>query len=328
MSMALHPARRSALGVKHGRHHPDIKDAEVVRLYKDGVSPQGIAKRFSCSDVAIRKRLKRLGIAIRKQMPWTKDEDAILLELYQKEGVASVTTATGRSANAVKVRARLLGVRAPKNRRQDISTDRLVKMYMDDGMSSIEIASELSCSKWIVLRRLRSSGIDPRDEEKKRLDGLGMHDAQIITMYVDEGMSSLAVAEALGVTVSKVVSRLGANSIRMRTPKESHPVMDGYPLRAAAALACYRRDNYICRRCGRTLPVHEDQVAHIKKKAAHHIVYRSYAKRLGMSLEQVHDLANMITLCHGCHVHAHRQFSELLTIEYPVKANTFAMAVT
>jgi DNA-binding Lrp family transcriptional regulator len=148
----------------------DIPQSLLKQLYYDeGLSQRQIAERLGCSEWAVRSQMKKHGLRARRpggRRRWDISED-LLRRLYYEEGLsqAKIAKQIGCDERVIRNRMREFGME-PKSpadyKRLDIPKTLLRKLYCRDGLSILQIASQLGCSETVILRRLREYGIDRR----------------------------------------------------------------------------------------------------------------------------------------------------------------------
>lgn len=120
------------------------RDEEIRRLYVDEwLSTQEIAERFGVARSTVARRLRALGVALRPRGAEGTRPD-VLRRLK-----------AGASDRALRG--------APKRRRTPCDEE-LRRQYVDERLSSYEIAERAGCSQSAVLRSLKAAGIERRGE--------------------------------------------------------------------------------------------------------------------------------------------------------------------
>jgi len=87
-------------------------DAVLERLYPEH-GAEAVAEVLGRSEKAVSLRASARGIRFNNHAGWRRwsdDDDAVLERLYPEQGPAAVAKALGRSAKAVRARARALGI--------------------------------------------------------------------------------------------------------------------------------------------------------------------------------------------------------------------------
>lgn len=102
----------------------------------------------------------------------------------------------------------------------DISKKELKKLYLEEEMSSNEIADESGCSKRTILKRLRKYNIPRRKPGPKRRDDLTKE--LLERLYIKEELSTREIADKLDTGRSTVYSKLKKYNIPTRDLSESH----------------------------------------------------------------------------------------------------------
>lgn len=88
------------------------------------------------------------------------------------------------------------------DRRPDITDAEIRRLYVDEGMSEVDVARLLDCNRVTIARRLQRMGVPTR---QYRPD---VQDADIVRMYVDERLSEAEIAFLLDCSKSTVNRRL------------------------------------------------------------------------------------------------------------------------
>ena len=101
----------------------------------------------------------------------------------------------------------------------------LRKLYVDEGLTTVEIAQRYDVTPGGVRARLVAAGVPMRSSR------ISLNDDEIRRLYVDEGWIMSEIADELGVTAGTVRNRLLAMGVKLR-PK-STPSRRGTPQRCA-----------------------------------------------------------------------------------------------
>lgn len=96
--------------------------------------------------------------------------------------------------------------------REDIDTNKLKELYLDEKLSSPQIAKKFNCSEQTVRRRLRTIGCIRNPSEATKLSRPtyrnDLDDNTIKSLYINEKLSAVQVARRLGCSVNTINGRL------------------------------------------------------------------------------------------------------------------------
>lgn len=194
-----------------------------------GQSADALAAELGCSSQKVRDDLRRHGLTLRPQRQTAAGLDALgddgLRRLYVEErlSLAEIAERAGCSRAAVGKRLRQAGITArPRGGRarpldeSDVA-DRIRDLYVEQGLSVVEIARRLGRSRdWVVARLDRYGMARPGWQKKPRP---ALPAARLRRLWVDERRSVPEVAEHFGVPADWVRAELARHAIsRPRRP--------------------------------------------------------------------------------------------------------------
>jgi len=159
-------ARRAALGVaprRPARAWSPRLDAIIRASAQAGVPARVVAERLGLTIDAVRWRRRALTPARPAARPYRVDEDDALRALVADGGrFEDLAVRLGRSAQALRLRARILGLLGSQRRwRWTAEEDRLLRAGYAAGLTCVAIAAELPCARSAeaVAARARNLGL-------------------------------------------------------------------------------------------------------------------------------------------------------------------------
>lgn len=188
-----------------------------------GLSADALAGELGCSSQKVRDDLRRHGLTLRPTAQSAPGLDAIgedgLRSLYVEEGLTLVEIAerVGCSPGAVGKRLHRAGVkmrpRGGPARPPDESdvVERLRELYVEQGLSVLEVARRFGRSRDWVITRLDRFGLPRRGWQKK--PRLALPASKLRQMWVDERRSLPEVAERFCVPADWVRAELARYGI-------------------------------------------------------------------------------------------------------------------
>ena len=222
---------RSSLG-KRVRPDDPISADVLRRLYVDeGLSIAETARRLHTSTDKVALRLRRYDIPRRPEGrhpagPGLRDTVG---QLYAVEGlsVKEVALRVDRSPERVRELLRAAGIplRPPPPRPlppgyEPLSRELLVELYVTQGLTLAEVAERVGGRPARVAAALRRHQIPRRPPPIRRLPGREPLTKELLTeLYVNQRLSSVAIARQLGGDTSRVIKALK----RFDIPARSHP---------------------------------------------------------------------------------------------------------
>ena len=239
--------REHGIGLRSTGAHSGLRNIDRDLLsgwLTRGLSVAVIADRSGYSTTGIRKLLKRWALNVPptpQPVPPGPDDALVaeLIRLYEQEqlSLSKVAARYGRSSAWVESRLRGAGWQIrPAGRRRVVDPGRL-RGLLDAGRSVPEIAGELRCSEWAVLKVMGErgwAGPPRRPRGPTRSGPVAPSPAVLQRLYIKEQRSIADIAAAVGSTDSRILAALKTAGIPRRTRSEtSH----GAPIDPAALLA-------------------------------------------------------------------------------------------
>lgn len=143
----------------------DITDREVIELYNKGLNYRQIAKYFKTDSKIIIRRLFRNGVEIVKLSSFSRQDlnNNTIVKLYG-EGKSTDEISHILKTNNVTIGNRLksMGIKLRVFYRNDIKTDDLIRLYLDDKLSTVKIAKLYNTTAQLVKTRLKNAGVKRR----------------------------------------------------------------------------------------------------------------------------------------------------------------------
>lgn len=177
--------------------------------------------------------------------------------------------------------------------RTDIRPEKVVRMYVDQGLSVREIARYFNTNTTTIASRLELAGVTQRDYFRPDLDSRMIKD-----LYLS-GKSAMEIGRMNNVSYGTIVRRLRKENVTIRpNTGKNCPLYRGGPRKhklASTAVERAIRDGSlkrpnICSECGKTPPKFSDGRSGID---AHHNNYNN-------------DYLDVVWLCRACHKFWHR----------------------
>lgn len=200
---------------------------QIVDLHEEGKTAPEIADVVQLSEARVQKLLANLGRtrfdrggdAAKSQ----RDADRALVSQWLEDDVPERTMARQlkRSRSYVKTLKRELGEESgPKLSERD---QEIVRLFLDGGMSQIEIGEKFGISNSRVSQIIRRAGYS--EEDQRKADEDWVPDDELQRLYDEEGLSLRGVAKAVGMSKSGVRDRLSAMGVELRPPSVNvaHP---------------------------------------------------------------------------------------------------------
>ena len=101
------------------------------------------------------------------------------------------------------------------NRRKDIDDDEIKRLYVDEGLSTVEIADLFKSNHATISKRLNKLGI-PRRKFTRDIDN-----EEIKRLYLEEKLSTVEIASRFGTNYETIRERLIKAGTMIRTQKEA-----------------------------------------------------------------------------------------------------------
>jgi DNA-binding CsgD family transcriptional regulator len=138
----------------------------LEKLYiKEGKSVNEIAEMFSCHPQTVRWYCKKYSIETRGHKKIEGLSKSLLHKLYVKEGktIREIGKILGCSRESARLKCKKMGIPlrwlGRKNGRIDIDKTTLRRLYIQEGMSTAEIAKILGCSLSRVYKKAKEIGL-------------------------------------------------------------------------------------------------------------------------------------------------------------------------
>ncbi len=210
-------------------------EADIVDRYRRGQSGEAIARALEISTTAVYATLRRSGVALRgKTHAHELTYEEVLTTEYLTAAIidarlapAEVAAQIGCSESTVRNWMRRRGIApAPRPRRLTYNfSDELLDQIADGTRTLEEAAAHVGCSRDEVRRALRRSGRTLPTDRRPPLTADLLRD-----LYMERGMTTVAIAEATGWHFNAVRAALRRHQIprRIGRPPTSH-VAPGVP---------------------------------------------------------------------------------------------------
>ena len=193
----------------------------IKQLYLDqGLSAEKIGKQLGVGFHPIIKRLKRMGVAIRKpgsyEGPNARRDDLdndLIKQLYLDQGLSTdkIGKQFGVASNSISKRLEQMGVERRGSARDDLDNDS-IKQLFDQGQSPNQIAKQLGVANKTISRRLIKMGVENIDRRVS-----GDLDNDLIKQLYDQGHNPNQIGKQLGVTHKTIRRRLEQMGVKLST---------------------------------------------------------------------------------------------------------------
>jgi transposase-like protein len=239
------PAQRSA-PVNRG---PSIRqpDPHIIRqLYtENGHTVSEIAVRLSISRAQVTAALKSAGIGWRSSRKRCPVDDDCLRRMVL-DGAANPTTLARRYGVARNTAARWLAEAGLLDKDPAIDEHRLRQLYVDQQLTTREVAEALGVNKTKILLALAAAGIvaRPREMKRPRPTASSVTADAVIALYSEPGMTMRKAAAHFEVSIDCISRRLIELGIPRPDQAESRRRAPSAELRNQAA-ELYRTGNTI-----------------------------------------------------------------------------------
>lgn len=202
------------------KHYTSENDAEIARLYRDGLTTYDIAKRFGVSPTPIRRALERQGVEVRpsgKRPRWknTPEQREQVMALYRQGiGVEKIAKQIGCRSEHISavladsdVRVRPFGTHARKL--TDEQVEQIVAEYQAGakltGLANKYGTSYVTIRNWLVREgvELRDPGVPAFWTDERKQEAVSRYQA---------GESQQQIADSFGISqtgVSAVLREAG-----------------------------------------------------------------------------------------------------------------------
>ena len=239
------PALRSA----PVNRDPSIRqpDPDVIRrLYvENGHTVSEIAVLLSIRRAQVTAALKSAGIGWRTSRKRCPVDDDCLRGMVL-DGTATPTTLARRYGVARNTAARWLAEAGLLDKDPAVDEHRLRQLYVDQQLTTREVAKALGVNKTKILLALAAAGIAarPREMKRPRPTAVGVTADAVTALYSEPGMTMRKAAAHFGVSIDCLSRRLIELGIPRPGPANSRPRSPSAELRDQAA-ELYRTGNTI-----------------------------------------------------------------------------------
>lgn len=291
------------------------RDEDLLReLYKDrGLTDAEISEKLGCSPSCVTQWRDRLGIDSDHAVDERLDNKDKLEKLYKKEGLSTYEIAGKFDCCEYSVRQRLKKFNierrsASSDYAHDLlsDSDELERLYVDERLSTLEIAERVDTTPSGVRYWMRQHGIDSRTISEASTAFSDADIGEIESLYWEDGYSTREIANEFdthSTTICRVMRRAG---VKRRDPSPTgpeHPRWNGGPApygpgwNDSKRRAVRSRDGHTCQdpRCSVT------QSEHIEKYDQKLHVHHLKKARDVDDPEERNAKKNLITLCRDCH---------------------------
>ena len=315
---------------------------------------EDIAGEFGCSPATIQKAankhgLKREPLPKQRKLPLKPYEDKeTLRRLYFDEGknLTQIGRILGCGSDTIRVKMKGFGLpikESPFGKLVDID---LKELYINQKLSTTEIAALYGVTYTAIRRRLKAQGIQARSlsesqfAHQKREKSLQLKDKEwLYEEYVVKRRGAAEIGKELGHSLKTVQNALVEAGIHVRDDSESkvglmigekHPNWKGgitpfnllcreyYEVNLRPLVS--KRDNYTCQKCGKThckLHVHhiiplncitEQIIAENSNINMNTASGQTEMYSIVVKDTRFTNLDNMITYCKECHIEEHKKY--------------------
>lgn len=241
---------------------------------------------------------------------FTFDADE-LEERYIREGLSIQECADhfGCSTTLIEFRLAEYGIptRPPGSQPVEVTRDELEELYVEQGLTTIEVADRLDCHPSTVGKKLREHGIPRTGENHGR--SIHIPERELAVLYIEEGQTTYQLAERFECGPTVIERRLRWYGIDTRHTSAgdrggSYNYGSNWKRQRRKAL---EQAGYRCERCGMTQAEHRERYGDPTRGVGlgldvHHRVKAKLCRRWDLpSLEEANRLANLEVLCQECH---------------------------
>ena len=225
----------SLLGTKRESKLPT---EEIIKLYsEEGMSSGVLSKRFNCSDTTILELLKSNGVKRRTNKFYiTKDVDVDLVksEYLKGNSMKDVSDNTSISYSCVQRVLREYDIirtedsikslkEHVENKRIDSEVEKeIIRLYLDEEFSTTKVGKIVGVSSTSVSNILKRNEFIVRSisESKKGVKiGTKLPVDEIISMYVEDDLSSGSISKEVGCSRVSVLNILHENGAKVKRGK-------------------------------------------------------------------------------------------------------------
>lgn len=264
-----------------GGRRPVLEDgataAQLRRLYlEEGRSIAEIARILGCTRDKVGRHLDHYGIPRRPRARPGGLNGRLLRRLYVSErlGVDQIAARLKVSPNHVRNELRRHDIRRTRSPQplppgqQALTPALLRRLYVKRRLTLAQVAKETGASEWRVGKALRHAGIALRPRGSRKLPGREPLTAELLQeLYVEQGLSSVAIARLLGGHVSRILAAMD----RFNIPTRPRPVPGPFPLPATELRKLYVDDGVSAQEIAARLGITTNQV---RVALRHHAIRR------------------------------------------------------
>ncbi|MDX1747411.1 MAG: HNH endonuclease, partial [Halobacteriales archaeon] len=244
---------------------------------------------------------------LRSMIDIPKDE---LATKYLDEGWSIEQCADHFGCSTTTVERRLrsydLTARSPGNRPVEVSKTELERLYVEQGLTTIEVGEILGCHPSTVGSKLKAHGISTTGANHGH--SIDIPEDELVSLYLDEGLTTYDLGDRYGCHPTVIERRLRWYGIEDRHTGPSDDPWEykyGSSWRRQRKQALERAD-YRCERCGITDAEHRETNVEPTRGVGfgldvHHRVSVRLFKRWDLSIEDANQLSNLEVLCQSCH---------------------------
>lgn len=223
----------------------DATAAQLRRLHlEEGRSITEIARILGWSRDKVGRHLDRSGIPRRPRARPGGLNGRLLRRLYliERLGVDEIAARLKVSPNHLRNELRRHDIRRTRAPlpllpgQQALTPALLRRLYVERRLTIAQVAEQTGASVWQVGKALDEAGIARRPRGSRRLPGREPLTAELLQeLYVEQGLSSVAIARLLGGHVSRILAAMG----RFNIPTRRRPVPGPFPLPATKLRGMY-----------------------------------------------------------------------------------------
>lgn len=234
-----------------------------------------------------------------------------LRELYlqQEYSIQDCADHFGCSSTLIEVRLDRYGIptRPPGGDSVDISEETLRELYVEQGLSTVEVAERFDCHDSTISRKLREHGI-ARDGPNHG-NAMELPEDELVQLYVEEERTTYELADRYGCDPTVIERRLRWNDVEVRHTfsgggEWEQPYGENWEERREAALD---RAGHACEACGISEEEHRQRYVDETRGVGigldvHHVVRAGLFRAWDdASVEDANALRNLRVLCQACH---------------------------
>lgn len=311
------------------------KDLLSKMYIDDDLNTTSIAVELECSDRKVSAYLRKYGLTSKKaELKFGYITKEWLYQKYIVEDLSQrkISSLIGCGGTLIHNRLKKHGISKDTNKwclkPKNISKEVLINLYTEKSLGSVRIARILNCSSHTVIKYLNLYGMISKENSSKYNKELDVTKNWLEDQYLNKKLSSIKIAESLGVEKHTILRYLKKYNIKRRTisesatlrmsdPKErekisgenhynwqngktelSFAIRNSYEYKQWR-LKVYKRDNWTCQFCeqygGKMAVDHIKPFASILKE--HNVSNIEESK----SCKELWNTDNGRVLCYECH---------------------------